>query len=462
MSSRPTFGFYLTCFCIVASQSALSSEESGLGEVQAGLSTRESIVDFEHKKEGRSGTFVSMRGRQLAFVDMSTLSQDPQSAILHAISTMTPKVSEPLEIQIVEMLPLEGEGIEIRFVQTINSNPVAYFNEISIDNEGFVKSFRGKFVNPSTVEEFVALGEDEARILAIEALKRQFNGTRIKADDKTRSQLFYRFVTDEHDVAPFWGFDGFVVDSEDEYPERYTVEVSVETLSIDIRKSGHNKSFIDTRVCKPITGQREQCDDYTQSWGWPPITITFAYDKIYSELTPGTRTCTEVISGSCGQQKFTSPWDVLQEVEDLLDTQLPSSICCGNVSDVDILVDANTATNASVHYRPGNVASPTATIVFPKAANLKTSVYNGQDPSTSADTTAHEFGHHVVERNNPNLYYSNDSYANQIEEALADVIAATYSKSKGQSDAVFSHLEMSLNEVIILIGDEPEKSRRRR
>ncbi|MEQ8990586.1 MAG: hypothetical protein RLO46_02030 [Pseudomonadales bacterium] len=375
-------------------------------------------------------------------VDVAELHTNPKAIVQEVVAELakTPDYYQPPELEIVEVLSDSEGGSEIRFIQTIEGHPVEFFNVVALDPEGNVVRVQIKLAKPTQVDAFVPLDRTSAERIAIEAVQAELadSSYKVGVDENTVARVFFRFVSDQLEVAPYWGVDGVVATKEldeGQLIERFSAEVDPRSLNVTVRRAGYAKNFIQTTVCKPLTGQLPRCDNYTQTIGWPPIPIMFTYDKVYSELTSGVKTCTQMVAGSCGTAKFMTPWDVVQDLELLLGAQLPSSICCEDVGNVNILVDANTSVNASVAYYPGTNNNPTPTIVFPKTANLNPANYNGQDPSKSADVVAHEFAHHVVRRNNLNLFHSNDAIANQIEEAIADVIAAIYAKSKGQADS---------------------------
>lgn len=384
------------------------------------------------------------KGESLAKISLASVRGNSKSMVLRTLASLDLMKEQfvDVDVEIVDSKVMHDGSSRIRFKQSIHGVPVQRINEVIVGAKGDVSSAKVGLVEASKVDpRELAVREKEARFIALRQVEIELADPKYNisfAEDAT-VKLSYQLVGEEFAVVPMWKIEGIRIEAEGEPILWWSASVNGLDRAVKVFPTfhGNNVGAMQTRVCEPFIGTRQQCDNYTTiNGGWPPIPVTWTYHQVYAENTSGTRTCVAVVSGRCGNAKYTEPWDTAQEFEDFLQSKLPPTQCCENTPDYDILTEPKISVSG-----PEYNASK-STVVIPKPSQMPTSDFEPVDAGQFPDVVTHEVFHHIQKGLNPDLLAQAaagggtvDKFGRAVLEGIADVAAATFAKSQGASDA---------------------------
>jgi hypothetical protein len=390
-----------------------------------------SPLSYDHAANSASTYLELIRGNigNVSPEQIASGSTDSIKNLLLELSTLTGATPD-LQIEVTGIRQKAQEVTAI-FRQSINGVPVDLLGKVNYTPNGQVTRLNSMLLDASIVDVKPTILEPEAVVHAKTALANELgyalSDVRVNPPEIVKSNfkpptLYIGLSESSPMPIAYWLVTMMPKES------GITYLAKVDANSGDVIVYSNLLNWI-TRVCKDSGSAKIiACDDDSS--------INHDIDEIFDESSSSGDPCTGA-PADCVDLTNSNPYEVSENVEDMLESNAPG-LCCANLGGpgdrLDILVDEDIS--AAENPVPPNIEvpnTPVYDVVFdgisiPDPSTIPGEFKDGIDFGTESEVIAHEVGHRVVcNINEDNLCVATNTTSAAVIEGLADVIGSIYS-----------------------------------
>jgi len=372
--------------------------------------------------------YISLQGGNIGTVDAQALVDGNPESLVRLLSSLSELTGafDGLEIHI-RQAHVDSDGGSAVYNQIVNGIHVASYQTVDFDADGTVIELSSKIAGPGAMIHEPIIPEDQAIQFAVSKLTQEvgFEPENVLVDqggenlEAKHPYLLYRLSSKTSTLSPYWTIS--LVSRTSKIDRVAMVDAVSGETTLPSRFA-----YYKATVCERGTTVEPSCEE-------PDA------DVVFTEDAQGNRVCEDPTK--CFKRRNETPWDVLDRVESILETNAPTWCCDtqGNqLGGPDGTIDVVTDHTYGLPGRPAYDIDR-GVIIFPKkseqAPEFKADVDLAEEDE---EAMAHETGHAIFCGLNRaracSVGTKEDQTVESMGEMVGDMVAVIYTEHYEQGE----------------------------